>query len=190
MLCWILLTSRVCIFCSQECWSQVNVPNEISEFFLQMLAGVFKSEYSVVSCCRLLKPYIRRDKETTPLWLRLLGEVQAKANRNIPHWCPPRRHPIDYSYVRPQHMSSINSLCREFFYPGIDCRCICLHYTVNLDVLCPKPINSNSGEIWCGGLCYIILDILPFNLILTPREAHFEVVQFAPEWFVVHRIAT
>jgi hypothetical protein len=64
--------------------------------------------------------------ETTPLWLRLLGEVQAKANRNVLHWHPPARHPIDYSYVRPQHISSINSLCQEFFYPGIDCKYICI----------------------------------------------------------------
>jgi len=91
-------------------------------------ASCFYSPYTR----RLLKPYIRRDMETTPLWLRLLGEVQAKANRNIPHWHPPRRHPIDYSYVRPQHISSINSLCREFFYPGIDCECICLHYSILL----------------------------------------------------------
>ncbi|PNF35440.1 Cysteine-rich protein 2-binding protein [Cryptotermes secundus] len=76
---------------------------------------------------RLLKPYIRRDMETTPLWLQLMSEVQAKANRNVPHWQPPPRHPIDYSYVRPQHVSSVNSLCQEFFYPGIDLT-ECLQY--------------------------------------------------------------
>uniref|UniRef100_A0A1V1G5K8 Putative cysteine-rich protein 7 isoform B n=1 Tax=Reticulitermes speratus TaxID=60591 RepID=A0A1V1G5K8_9NEOP len=86
-------------------------------------ASCFYSPYTR----RLLKPYIRRDMETTPPWLRLLGEIQAKANRNIPHWRPLRRHPIDYSYVRPQHISSINSLCREFFYPGIDLT-ECLQY--------------------------------------------------------------
>ncbi|XP_069672188.1 cysteine-rich protein 2-binding protein [Periplaneta americana] len=76
---------------------------------------------------RLLKPYIRRDMETEPLWLRLLNEVQAKANKNNPQWHLPPRYPIDYSYVRPQHISSVNSLCREFFYPGIDLT-ECLQY--------------------------------------------------------------
>jgi hypothetical protein len=90
---------------------------------------ILHSLLTAVACrCRLLKPYIRRDMETTPLWLQLLSEVQAKANRNIPQWQPPPRHPIDYSYVRPQHVSSINSLCREFFYPGVDCKYICPHY--------------------------------------------------------------
>ena len=28
--------------------------------------------------------------------------------------------PIDFCYVRPCHLSSINSLCNEFFWPGID----------------------------------------------------------------------
>ncbi|KAJ9597863.1 hypothetical protein L9F63_011286 [Diploptera punctata] len=70
---------------------------------------------------RLLKPFIRRDMETSPLWLKLLGEIQAKGN------AAPTRYPIDYSYVRPQHISSVNSLAREFFYPGIDLT-ECLQY--------------------------------------------------------------
>ena len=30
------------------------------------------------------------------------------------------RHPIDYMYVRPNHIPSINQLAREFFWPGVD----------------------------------------------------------------------
>jgi hypothetical protein len=126
---WCFLTSYICIFYFEESFLmllyQINFQNIFSRCWL-----AFLRLYNFVSYCRLLNPYIRRDMETTPLWLCLMGEVQAKANRNIPHWHPPRRHPIDYSYVRPQHISSINSLCREFFYPGIDCKCICLHYCI------------------------------------------------------------
>jgi hypothetical protein len=104
-------------FCSVRC-------SCVPYYLLQAEVGD-ESSVMTVLCCRLLKPYIRRDMETTPLWLCLLDEVQAKANRNVPHWRPPARHPIDYSYVRPQHISSVNSLCQEFFYPGIDCKYIC-----------------------------------------------------------------
>ena len=37
-------------------------------------------------------------------------------------WKPPPPPPIDYCYVRPQHIPSLNTLCREFFWPGIDCK--------------------------------------------------------------------
>ncbi|XP_067002272.2 cysteine-rich protein 2-binding protein [Anabrus simplex] len=76
---------------------------------------------------RLLKPYIRRDYETMPLWLKLMQDIQVKANKNDPNWILPKRCPIDYSYVRPQHIPTINSLCSEFFYPGIDVT-ECLQY--------------------------------------------------------------
>jgi hypothetical protein len=90
--------------------------------------------------------------ETTPLWLRLLGEVQAKANRNVLHWHPPARHPIDYSYVRPQHISSINSLCREFFYPGIDCKYTCTAavywaFIKFVFKVCAKPYLLNFSSV-------------------------------------------
>lgn len=31
------------------------------------------------------------------------------------------RHPIDFCYVRPQHVPIVNAMCRTFFWPGIDC---------------------------------------------------------------------
>ena len=69
----------------------------------------------------MLKPYIRRDFETVPLKLRLLRELlmetkdrrEDKNVNSIPH-------PIDYMYVRPHHIPSVNQLAREFFWPGID----------------------------------------------------------------------
>lgn len=69
---------------------------------------------------RLLKPFIRRDTCCQPLWLRVTEELCARTNRDNPKWQPSPRAPIDYSYIRPQHISAINSLCNQFFWPGID----------------------------------------------------------------------
>lgn len=69
---------------------------------------------------RLLKPFIRRDINSQPLWLKIMEEVCTKANKNKPEWRPSPRAPIDYSYIKPQHIPAINSLCSQFFWPGID----------------------------------------------------------------------
>lgn len=71
---------------------------------------------------RILKPFIRRDTSCQPLWLRITDELCAKVNKNNPQWKPSPRAPIDYSYIRPQHVPAINSLCNQFFWPGIDCK--------------------------------------------------------------------
>ncbi|XP_036146521.1 cysteine-rich protein 2-binding protein isoform X2 [Monomorium pharaonis] len=76
---------------------------------------------------RLLKPFIRRATDCQPLWLRIMEELCAKVNRNNPQWKAPARASIDYSYVRPQHIPAINSLCCQFFWPGIDLT-ECLQY--------------------------------------------------------------
>ncbi|XP_071494380.1 cysteine-rich protein 2-binding protein-like [Diadema antillarum] len=76
---------------------------------------------------RVLKPFIRRDTESRPLKLRLLQEVLEHRQRVEPSFRPPPLAPVDYCYVRPQHIPSINALCREFFWPGIDLS-ECLHY--------------------------------------------------------------
>lgn len=84
-----------------------------------------------------LKPYIRRDSETIPNWyvyfsgmvlsitinvsrLRLMAEVQIVANKSNPDFVLPSRAPLDYTYVQPEHIPAINSLCNQFFWPGID----------------------------------------------------------------------
>ncbi|CAK9813772.1 Cysteine-rich protein 2-binding protein [Anthophora quadrimaculata] len=76
---------------------------------------------------RLLKPFIRRDTSCRPLWLKVMEELRTKANKSNPKWKSPPIAPIDYSYVRPQHIPAINSLCSQFFWPGIDLT-ECLQY--------------------------------------------------------------
>ncbi|XP_072947619.1 cysteine-rich protein 2-binding protein [Epargyreus clarus] len=68
----------------------------------------------------VLKPYIRRDFDTQPLWLQLMDELLRKTNRHIKDYEPPPRASLDYSYVRPQHIPALNNLCAQFFWPGID----------------------------------------------------------------------
>lgn len=71
---------------------------------------------------RILKPYIRRDVDSKSLWLDLMDELTIKVNRNSHSWKLPSRAPLDYSYIRPQHIPAINSLCSQFFWPGVDCK--------------------------------------------------------------------
>lgn len=74
---------------------------------------------------RTLKPFIFRDFEAKPLRLRLLEEVlchklNARSREEFASPQPPERHPIDFCYVRPQHIPVVNAMCRTFFWPGID----------------------------------------------------------------------
>ncbi|XP_077138937.1 cysteine-rich protein 2-binding protein isoform X1 [Ranitomeya variabilis] len=87
------------------------------------------ADLSIVSpyTARILKPFIRRDYETRPCRLQLLAEIRAYAHRNDPSWAAEPQSPIDYSYVRPGHVPTINSICHEFFWPGIDVS-ECLQY--------------------------------------------------------------
>lgn len=98
--------------------------------FLNRLVGI--EDCQLQSICspyttRVLKPFIRRDHELRPLKLRLLQEIKAYPHRNDPSWKPEPIPPLDYCYVRPQHIPSVNSLCRQFFWPGIDLS-ECLQY--------------------------------------------------------------
>ena len=55
--------------------------------------------------------------------LKLLREVVPRVNRKGTKGVTGSeevRHPIDYMYVRPNHIPSINQLAREFFWPGVD----------------------------------------------------------------------
>ncbi|KAM4693444.1 cysteine-rich protein 2-binding protein isoform 1-T1 [Discoglossus pictus] len=99
--------------------------------FLYRLGGSEDKEadLSIVSpyTSRVLKPYIRRDYETQPSKLQLLAQIRAYPHRNDPNWKSEPESPIDYCYVRPSHIPTINSICQEFFWPGIDLS-ECLQY--------------------------------------------------------------
>ncbi|XP_049875852.1 cysteine-rich protein 2-binding protein [Pectinophora gossypiella] len=82
----------------------------------RLLPTTFRSGYSGAQ----LKPYIRRDQHSTPLWLKLMDELLRKTHRHVKNYEPPPRATIDYSYVRPQHVAAVNSLCAQHFWPGID----------------------------------------------------------------------
>ncbi|XP_040285604.1 cysteine-rich protein 2-binding protein isoform X2 [Bufo bufo] len=88
-----------------------------------------EADLSIVSpyTARILKPYIRRDYETRPCRLHLLAQIRAYTHRNDAGWAPGMEAPIDYCYVRPGHIPTINSICQEFFWPGIDVS-ECLQY--------------------------------------------------------------
>ncbi|XP_053567969.1 cysteine-rich protein 2-binding protein isoform X2 [Bombina bombina] len=88
-----------------------------------------ETDLSIISpyTSRVLKPYIRRDYETKPYKLQLLAQIRAYPHRNDASWDPGPEAPIDYCYVRPCHIPTINSICQEFFWPGTDLS-ECLQY--------------------------------------------------------------
>ncbi|CAG9853603.1 unnamed protein product [Phyllotreta striolata] len=67
-----------------------------------------------------LKPYIRRDVESFPTWLKLMAEIKLSVNGGEKNYSLPPRSSLDYTYVQPEHIPAINSLCNQFFWPGID----------------------------------------------------------------------
>ncbi|XP_015188099.1 PREDICTED: cysteine-rich protein 2-binding protein isoform X1 [Polistes dominula] len=102
--------------------------DNLGNVFEQRLQGHNKLT-SIVSpyTNRVLKPFIRRDTSSRPLWLAVMEELCAKVNKNNSSWKPLPKASIDYSYIRPQHIPAINSLCNQFFWPDIDLT-DCLQY--------------------------------------------------------------
>lgn len=62
--------------------------------------------------------FLRRDYESRPLKLQLLSEIKAYPHRTDPDWLPEADAPIDYCYVRPNHIPSVNAMCHDTFWPG------------------------------------------------------------------------
>ncbi|XP_044263521.1 cysteine-rich protein 2-binding protein isoform X2 [Tribolium madens] len=114
-------------FCHYNtCFSNASRPKG-TQMKVRLMGGIRKelilSPYSSI----YLKPYIRRDTETYPSWIRLMAEIQMKANEKTEGYVLPPRAPIDYTYVQPEHIPAINSLCNNFFWSGIDLT-ECLQY--------------------------------------------------------------
>ncbi|KAH0618172.1 hypothetical protein JD844_017162 [Phrynosoma platyrhinos] len=111
--------------------SAVKGVRQMETTFLCRLVGSEDalSDHSIISpyTSRVLKPYIRRDYETKPPKLQLLSEIRAHSHKNDPNWTAEPEAPIDYCYVRPNHIPTINAMCHEFFWPGIDLS-ECLQY--------------------------------------------------------------
>ncbi|XP_039260294.1 cysteine-rich protein 2-binding protein-like isoform X2 [Styela clava] len=90
--------------------------------FRQKLIGCDEVLQPIVSpyTQRVLKPYIRRDYESKPPKLALMEELVAKYNEKLKQSNTETPAPIDYCYVGPHHIPTINSMCHHFFWPGID----------------------------------------------------------------------
>lgn len=93
-----------------------------SSFITRLMGLEDEQQESIISPYteRILKPFIFRDYSTKPLKLQLLEEIILRTNKSNPDFEPPKQSPIDYCYVRPQHIPPINALCHEYFWPGID----------------------------------------------------------------------
>uniref|UniRef100_A0A1A9UMT0 N-acetyltransferase domain-containing protein n=1 Tax=Glossina austeni TaxID=7395 RepID=A0A1A9UMT0_GLOAU len=72
---------------------------------------LFESPYTQ----RILHPFVYRDKKCFPPFLKLMCELKFKVNG-----IPPTRAPVDYCYVRPNHIAAVNALLQTMFWPGID----------------------------------------------------------------------
>lgn len=93
-----------------------------SSFITRLMGIEDEQQESIISPYteRILKPFIFRDYSTKPIKLQLLEEIVCYTNKSNPDFILPKQSPIDYCYVRPQHIPPINALCHEYFWPGID----------------------------------------------------------------------
>ncbi|XP_038048525.1 cysteine-rich protein 2-binding protein-like [Patiria miniata] len=115
---------------------------------------------------RVLKPFIRRDYESRPAKLRLMEEIIQHRKQQDPAFIPQPLAPIDYCYLRPQHIPSVNNLCREFFWPGIDLS-ECLQYPDFSVVVLYRKVVIGFG--------FMVPDV-KFN------EAYISFLFVHPEW--------
>ncbi|KAI9584007.1 cysteine-rich protein 2-binding protein [Glossina fuscipes] len=89
---------------------------DVRKSFYARIAGssqneLFESPYTQ----RILHPFVYRDKKCFPPFLKLMCELKFKVNG-----IPPKRAPVDYCYVRPNHIAAVNALLQTMFWPGID----------------------------------------------------------------------
>ncbi|XP_011178675.2 cysteine-rich protein 2-binding protein [Zeugodacus cucurbitae] len=118
---------------------------------------MFESPYSH----RILHPFIYRDKEIAPPWLKLMCEMQFTVNGEYPF-----RSPIDFCYVRPNHIAAVNALLQTTFWPGIDMS-ECLSYPDYSVVALYKKL-----VVGCG---FLVPDV-GFN------EAYISFMAVRPNW--------
>lgn len=131
---------------------------------------------------KLLKPYIWRDLETVSPWSRLMNEIKSKQNEKT------ENSPLDYCYVRPQHIASINSLCEHFFWPGIDCGSDGFNFVFNRSQYLIRLIFLVSDTLLYPEFSCVALykKIVVGFAFLVPdvslNEAYISFVFTRPEW--------
>lgn len=138
-------------------------------FITRLIGGDSQTLYRPITSpytSRILKPFIRRDNESRPLKLQLLQQIIAHGHRHDPEWKPPPISSIDYCYVQPHHIPSVNAMCREFFWPGIDLS-ECLQYP---DFSCVVLYKK-----FVIGFAFMVPDV-------NYNEAYISFVLVHPEW--------
>lgn len=87
-----------------------------NETFMARLAGSCKYDLFVSPHTeRILHPFIYRNDNCVPPWLRMMCELQYEVNGTMPS-----RSSVDFCYVRPQHLAAVNALLQRLFWAGID----------------------------------------------------------------------
>ncbi|XP_005191966.1 cysteine-rich protein 2-binding protein [Musca domestica] len=130
--------------------------------FHARIAGSFECEFFESPYTqRILHPYIFRNSKYFPPFLKLMCELQYKVNNKYPS-----RAPIDFCYVRPNHIAAVNSLLQTEFWPGIDMS-ECLSYPDYSVVALYKKL-----VIGCG---FLVPDV-GFN------EAYISFMAVRPGW--------
>ncbi|XP_068455630.1 cysteine-rich protein 2-binding protein [Clinocottus analis] len=137
-------------------------------FWRRLMGAESGADQSIKSpyTSRVLKPFIRRDYESRPVKLRLLDEIRAHAHRKEPGWSPAPNAPIDYCYVRPNHIPSVNAMCHDNFWPGVDLS-ECLQYPDFSVVVLYKKVVVGFG--------FMVPDV-KYN------EAYVSFLLVHPEW--------
>lgn len=137
-------------------------------FWRRLMGAETGSDQTIKSpyTSRSLKPFIRRDYESRPVKLRLLDEIRAYPHRKESSWTPEPSAPLDYCYVRPSHIPSVNAMCHDTFWPGVDLS-ECLQYPDFSVVVLYKKVVVGFG--------FMVPDV-KYN------EAYISFLLVHPEW--------
>ncbi|KAM9314980.1 cysteine-rich protein 2-binding protein [Pholidichthys leucotaenia] len=148
--------------------SRKDIQKDSVSFWTRLMGPEGGVDHSINSpyTSRILKPYIRRDYESRPLKMRLLAEIRAYPHRNNPDWLPEPDAPIDYCYVRPNHVPSVNTMIHHSFWPGVDVS-ECLQYPDFSVVVLYKKVVIGFG--------FMVPDV-KYN------EAYVSFLLVHPEW--------
>ena len=76
--------------------------------------------YLLTKSIRTAAPHTSTPTTSHPHHLYYTTHYSTPTPTPLPLYSPDMHHPIDYRYIRIQHISTINHLCEEFFWKGID----------------------------------------------------------------------